>query len=276
MASRSDRARRCTVGAGLAGMLAFSLCATAQAQNANGAGAGLEAGPQPAAALPASGDGAAGRIAASGIAVVSRERILREARAARGLREAEEALAQHLQRQIDTTKAAFAAEEEELARMRGTLADAEFEARVTDFDRRVRLARRNAQERAAALQKSFQDARAAIAGALPPLLERLRVDAGAMVVLNAEQVLALDPALDLTDRAIVLLDQQGPAPSIPEFDLSVPLTASPDTSDASVPSPEAAGGPVGEPDGARGPAADPNGMPPAPAGTGPAGQPPAR
>ena len=73
------------------------------------------------------------------------------------------------------------------------------------------------------LQKGFQDARAAIVAALPALIERLRVEAGASLVVGADQVLAADPAVDLTDRAIALFDAEGPSPAIPDLDLSLPL-----------------------------------------------------
>lgn len=166
---------------------------------------------------------AAAQMPADGIFVISRERILREATAARRLHEAEAEITERLQRRIDETKAAFAAEEEELTRLRGRLPNAEFEARVADFDQRVRLARRSAQESAAALQKGFQDARAEIVAALPGLIERLRIESGARIILNADQVLAADPAIDLTDRAIALMDAEGPSPQLPEIELSGPL-----------------------------------------------------
>lgn len=162
-------------------------------------------------------------LAQAAVVVVSRDRVLRESAASARLRDAEAEMTERLQRQIDSTKAQLAAEEEELARLRGELPDDQFEARISDFDERVRQARRGAQERAALLQKGFQDARALIAAALPPLLERLRVEVGAAAVLNADQVLALDPALDLTDRAIALLDASGPAPAPPQIDLTTPL-----------------------------------------------------
>lgn len=162
--------------------------------------------------------------AALQIVVVSRERILRESRAADRLRVAEEDLTARLQAQIDDAKVRFAEEEEELARLRTELAAPDFDARVTDFDRRVRQARRVAQERAAILQKGFQDARAAIVAALPALIERLRVDVGAQVVINADQTLAADPSIDLTDRAVALLDAEGPSPAIPDLDLSHPIS----------------------------------------------------
>jgi Skp family chaperone for outer membrane proteins len=176
-----------------------------------------------AAAAVAFGCQAATAQPASDVVVVSRERILREASAARRLRVAEEQTTAQLQGQIDDTKVQFAEEEEELTRLRAELPAAEFEARVADFDQRVRLARRVAQERAAILQKDFQDARAAIVAALPSIMERLRVEAGARVVVNADQVLAADVAIDLTDRAIALFDAEGPSPDIPELDLSRPL-----------------------------------------------------
>jgi Skp family chaperone for outer membrane proteins len=159
----------------------------------------------------------------SDVIIVSRERILREAEAARRLRAAEEEMTARLQGQIDETKVRFAEEEEELARLRPELAAAEFEARVTDFDSRVRQARRVAQERAATLQKGFQDARAAIVAALPALMEQLRLKAGARLIVNADQVLAADQTVDMTDRAIELFDAVGPSPAVPDLDISRPL-----------------------------------------------------
>ena len=167
--------------------------------------------------------GATPAFADGGIIILSRERLLREAAASRQLAEAEAALTEQLQTQIDTTKEALAEEEEELARIRGQLSEAEFEARGADFDRRVRQARRVAQERAAILQTEFQEARAAVLGYLPELIERLREETGASLVLDAEQVLARDDAIDVTDRAIALFDSEGPAPEVPELDLSAPL-----------------------------------------------------
>lgn len=174
---------------------------------------------------------------AAEVAVVSRDRILREAEAAHRLRAAEEQMTARLQAQIDETKVQFADEEEELARLRAELAGPEFEARVAEFDQRVRQARRVAQERAALLQKGFQDARAAIVAALPALLERLRIEAGARLVVNADQVLAADPAVDLTDRAIALFDAEGPSPALPDLDLSQPLSDPPPAPRPAAPAP---------------------------------------
>ncbi|MGD1926144.1 MAG: OmpH family outer membrane protein [Paracoccaceae bacterium] len=155
--------------------------------------------------------------------MISRERLLRDVEVARQLRQAEQRMTERLQAQIDETRVALAAEEAELAEVRETLPVDELDRRIQDFDRRMRLARQITQERAAALQKGFQDARAAVVAGLPALIERLRQEVGADVILNAEQVLAADPALDLTDRAVSLFDEAGPRPPIPDIDLTLPV-----------------------------------------------------
>lgn len=157
------------------------------------------------------------------IRMISRERLLRDVEVARQLRQAEQRMTERLQAQIDETRVALAAEEAELAEVRETLPVDELDRRIQDFDRRMRLARQITQERAASLQKGFQDARAAVVAGLPALIERLRQEVGADVILNADQVLAADPALDLTDRAVSLFDEAGPKPPIPDIDLTLPV-----------------------------------------------------
>ncbi|MEL7469015.1 MAG: OmpH family outer membrane protein [Pseudomonadota bacterium] len=157
------------------------------------------------------------------IRMISRERLLRDVEVARQLRRAEQRMTERLQAQIDETRVALAAEEAELAEVRETLPVDELDRRIQDFDRRMRLARQITQERAASLQKGFQDARAAVVAGLPALIERLRQEVGADVILNADQVLAADPALDLTDRAVSLFDEAGPRPPIPDIDLTLPV-----------------------------------------------------
>ena len=161
----------------------------------------------------------------TGIIVVSRERILRESEVAQKLRQAEQALTSQLQASVDAAKASLDAEEIELTRLRAELPAEEFENRAADFDQRIRLVRREAQERAAVLQRVFQDARARLVAALPPVLERLRTEHGAAMVLGADQVLAIGPGIDVTDRAIELFNAEGGRIEIPNLDLSIPLIA---------------------------------------------------
>ena len=139
------------------------------------------------------------------------------------MRQAELALTAQLQSNVDAAKAELDAEEVELTRLRAELAQDEFEARASAFDARIRLVRRETQERAAVLQRAFQDARARLVAALPPVLERLRVEQGAAVVLGADQVLAARPGIDLTDRAIELFNAEGGEIAIPDLNIATPL-----------------------------------------------------
>ena len=164
---------------------------------------------------------------ADNILMVSRERLLRESAAASQLREAEEAMTRQLQASVDAAKAQLAAEEAELTELRQELAAEAFEERAQDFDRRIRAVRREAQERAAFLQRGFQEARATLVAALPELLEQVRQDAGADVILNADSVLAAGGGVDVTDEVLKLMDDQGPRPPSPKIDLTQPLLAQP-------------------------------------------------
>ena len=42
--------------------------------------------------------------------------------------------------------------------------------------------------------------------------------------MNADQAMAADPSLDLTERAVELFDSIGPSPPIPQIDLTLPVT----------------------------------------------------
>ncbi|MDT8344202.1 MAG: OmpH family outer membrane protein [Thermohalobaculum sp.] len=169
-----------------------------------------------------------------------------------------------LQREIDAVKAALTAEEEELTRLRATLPRDAFDARVAAFDQRVREERRMAQSRAAALQRAYRDARRQLVDALGGVLEELRLELGALAILDAEGVLAVDPSIDVTARAIALFDDRISVPVVvmpvepgsrsapdrtPEMAQPVPGLHSPNGSgaDASGLDESAAPGPAAEP-----------------------------
>lgn len=157
------------------------------------------------------------------IRMVSRDRLLRDSAVARKLFAAEQRMTDLLQAQVDEAKLALATEEAELAELRSQLPKDAFDQRIKDFDARMRRARLITQERSALLQKGFQDARAQVVAAIPAILEQLRKETGATVILNADQVMAATPELDLTDRAVALLDLHGPEGTIPQIDLTLPV-----------------------------------------------------
>jgi len=155
--------------------------------------------------------------AAPPVLMVSRTRVLKEARAARALQDAEDALSAQLQDQYDRVKEKFSAEEKELTALRPTLDRETFDARVADFDRRLRITRRRTQDRASELQKRFQSARLELVRALDPLLEQIRRERGALVILNIDNALAVDPSIDITNDVIALFNDTLSEPPIPEF-----------------------------------------------------------
>ena len=49
------------------------------------------------------------------------------------------------------------------------------------------------------------------------------METGAVAIFDADQILAIDPAHDLTDRAIQLLNERMPDPKVPEVDVALSL-----------------------------------------------------
>lgn len=161
------------------------------------------------------GTQAAQPAAARPVLLISRRRLLAEPREAVVLAAAERAMTAQLQEQIDAVKADFSTEEQELARLRNVLDRAVFDERVATFDREVRAARADAQQRAAALQTAFREAREQFEARLRPILERVRLRYRASVMIDLEAALAADPAADVTDEVIAILDAESGPPEIP-------------------------------------------------------------
>ncbi len=159
------------------------------------------------------------------ILIVSRKRLLNDTAHARALLKAEIELTAEVQRWVDAVKAELAAEEQELARLRPTLDREVFDARVAAFDRKVRRQRRETQQHAATLQNAFRAERLKLVEALGPLLEEVRTAHGASVILNSDQALTSDPALDVTDEVIARFDATVPPPVIPDLGSLVPRPA---------------------------------------------------
>lgn len=152
------------------------------------------------------------------VLLVSRKRLLNDTSHARALLTAEIELTAELQRRIDAIKEELNAEEQELTRLRATLGREEFDERVAAFDLKIRSQRRESQQQAAALQNVFRVERQKLVDALEPLLEAVRAAHGASVIFNADQALALDPALNVTDEVLERFNAEVPPPTIPDIE----------------------------------------------------------
>ena len=88
--------------------------------------------------------------------------------------------------------------------------------------RRGRRQRRAAQKQAAALQNAFRAERLKLVEALDPLLEEVREANRASAILHSDQVLASDPALDVTDEVIARFNATVPPPVVPDLEVITP------------------------------------------------------
>ena len=161
------------------------------------------------------------------VLLVSRKRLLHETAHAQALSKAEIELTAELQRRVNAVKAELTAEEQELAKLRGSLPRDEFDRRVAAFDRRVRDERRLTQQHATNLQNALRAERLKLVEAIGPLLEAVRATKGAQAILNADQVLAADPAIDITAEVIAQFNMTVPPPIIPELETLAPEESAP-------------------------------------------------
>lgn len=155
---------------------------------------------------------------APSILTASRQRLLNDTRYARALARAEQRMTNELQSRIDATRRELTEREQELTRLRGTLPREEFEALTAAFDRRVRRERREAQGLSSALQGAFRNERVKLLEMLDEVLERVRAERGASLILNQDDAIASDPALDITEEVVARFDRAVPLPEIPDLD----------------------------------------------------------
>lgn len=184
--------RRAAATAAALCLCAGAACAQAEAPAAS-SGPQEGAAAQPDKALPA-------------ILVVNKERVIEASAPFAALRRTEQEIRAKVEARLEEVKAQLEAEELELTSLRATLSAEEFQRRTRDFDRRVRQERRDAQERGAMLLRFFNEAQAALRSALPRVLEDLRRDRGATLIVDAGAVLAISSSADVTDEAIALFD----------------------------------------------------------------------
>lgn len=144
----------------------------------------------------------------SPVLIVNRQAVLENSAAAQALQATERETLERVTAELERVKQQLQAEEQELTRIKGVVPAAEFDARARDFDRRVRAERAAGQDRRAVFQKFTTEARQALASALPRVLEALRRETGALVILDSAAVAAADPALDVTQLAIQRYDAE--------------------------------------------------------------------
>lgn len=119
-------------------------------------------------------------------------------------------------------------EERELTDLRATLAPAKFRSLADAFDAKVQRLRAEQDAKARALGTRTEDERRRFLTAVQPVIEGLLREAGAALILERRSVFVAVDAIDVTDRAITLIDTEIGAGATPAPDTPDPVTPDPD------------------------------------------------
>jgi Skp family chaperone for outer membrane proteins len=142
------------------------------------------------------------------ILVVDRSKVLESTDAARQLNATETALREALQVRLDRVKTELETEERAITDARDKILPEDFARRGGAFDQRVRLERREAQERGERILKFLEESRGALLARLPEVLEELRIARGAVLIIDAAAAAAYDADLDVTADAVALFNDR--------------------------------------------------------------------
>jgi Skp family chaperone for outer membrane proteins len=139
--------------------------------------------------------------------LLNQERLLTESMSGKALLAEEEAAREELRARAREIEGEFEAEEQRLTEERAEMDAADFRKRAKDFDKRVIEARREQDERAAALAQGFDQRRRQFYAAVGPILVRLMEEVGALAVFDESAVLLSDQGLNITGAVIEALDR---------------------------------------------------------------------
>ncbi len=167
------------------------------------------------AAGPAQGDLSMGQVR-SPVLTLDVERLLAETRFGRRLSEDIRARAEAVDLENEQLRIQLTEEERALAERRPTMEVEEFRAAAEAFDQRVQQIRAEQDAEEQALESSFEQGRQDFLNTVQPILGQLMVDRGAAVLLERRDVFLSALAVDITDEAILAIDEElgdGTAPS---------------------------------------------------------------
>ena len=149
-------------------------------------------------------------------AVIDYQRILRDAKAAQGIRSQVEARRQRYQDQIAKEEQRLHEADKELTRQRSLLSSEAFAERRQTFEEDVAAVQRMVQERRRQLDDVSALALAEVRNTLIEVVGELAESAGFNIVLPSSGVLLFSPKIDLTEDVLVLLDQRLPDVKVPD------------------------------------------------------------
>ncbi|MDX6751031.1 OmpH family outer membrane protein [Geminicoccaceae bacterium 1502E] len=148
--------------------------------------------------------------------VVDYQRILRDAKAARSIREQIEERRERYLGQLSQEEQRLHEADRELARQRSVLSTEVFAERRREFEQQVLEVQRLTQERRRELESVSTAALNEVRQAVIEVTGKLADTRGFNIVLPSSGVLLFAPEIDLTDEVLALLDKRLPNVRVPE------------------------------------------------------------
>lgn len=149
-------------------------------------------------------------------AVIDYQRILRDAKAARAIRDQVEARRKLYQEQIAKEEQRLHELDKELARQRSVLTSEAFAEKRRDFEGQVAEVQRMVQERRRQLDQVAAASLNEVRSAMIDIIGELADVRGFNLVLPTSGVLLFSPKIDLTEEVLTRLDAKVPNIKVPE------------------------------------------------------------
>jgi outer membrane protein len=150
------------------------------------------------------------------VAVIDYQRILREAKAARAIRDQVESRRQLYQDEIAGEEQRLHEADKELARQRGVLSAEAFAERRSAFEAEVAAVQRMVQERRRQLDQVAASSLNEVRSAMIEVVGELSDARGFNLVVPTSGLLLFSPKIDLTDEVLARLDRKLPNIRVPE------------------------------------------------------------
>jgi outer membrane protein len=156
------------------------------------------------------------KLPAAVVAVIDYQRILREAKAARAIRDQVESRRRLYQDEIAGEEQRLHEADKELARQRGVLSAEAFAERRSAFEAEVAAVQRMVQERRRQLDQVAASSLNEVRSAMIEVVGELSDARGFNLVVPTSGLLLFSPRIDLTDEVLARLDRKLPNIRVPE------------------------------------------------------------
>ncbi|HET6519898.1 MAG TPA: OmpH family outer membrane protein [Geminicoccaceae bacterium] len=150
------------------------------------------------------------------VAVIDYQRVMRDAAAARSIREQLEARRRQFQEEISSQEQQLHQVDKDLAQQRSVLTPEIFAERRREFEAEVAEVQRLVQQRRRQLDRASGDALDRVKQALIEVVTGMAEDWGFNLVLPSSEVLFFGRRLDLTEEVLARLDQALPTIQVPD------------------------------------------------------------